>query len=117
MTKMTHFVCCMAFGRTHGKLPKNRNLLKFKTNQFCFDDKQGFLNPYTKFKAGFIFEPISSGRKLRRRTLKTSNEVYCCRIILSTTFKTSIIIIIIIMYNLLRGNLYHITWFSIGSSI
>ena len=75
MTKMTHFVCCsdvnLALGRTHGKLPKNRNLLKFKTNQFCFDDKQGFLNPYTKFKARFIFEPISSGRKLRRRTLKS----------------------------------------------
>ena len=57
--------------RTHVKLPKYRNLLKFETNPFCIDDKQGFLNPHTKFKAGFIFEPVSSGRKLQRRTLKT----------------------------------------------
>ena len=56
--------------RTHVKLPKYRNLLKFETNPFCIDDKQGFLNPHTKFKAGFIFEPVSSGRKLQRRTLK-----------------------------------------------
>ena len=82
MTKMTHFVCCsdvnLALGRTHGKLPKNRNLLKFKTNHFCFDDKQGFLNPYTKFKARFIFEPKSSGRKLQRRTL--NSEKSCLQI-------------------------------------
>ncbi len=79
MTKRTHFVCGsdvnLALGRTHGKLPKNRNLLKFKTNHFCFDDKQGFLNRYTKFKARFIFEPISSSRKLQRRTLKLVQNI------------------------------------------
>ena len=67
-------MCCsdanFVLRRTHVKLPKYRNLLKFETNPFCIDDKQGFLNPHTKFKAGFIFEPVSSGRKLQRRTLK-----------------------------------------------
>jgi hypothetical protein len=69
-------VCCsdanFVIRRTHVKLPKYRTLLKFETNPFCIDDKQGFLNPHTKFKAGFIFEPVSSGRKLQRRTLKTT---------------------------------------------
>ena len=68
-------MCCsdanFVLRRTHVKLPKYRNLLKFETNPFCIDDKQGFLNPHTKFKAGFIFEPVSSGRKLQRRTLKS----------------------------------------------
>ena len=70
-------MCCsdanFVLRRTHVKLPKYRNLLKFETNPFCIDDKQGFLNPHTKFKAGFIFEPVSSGRKLQRRTLKLVN--------------------------------------------
>ena len=53
----------------YGKLPKNRNFLKLKTNHFCFDDEQRFLTPHTKFKTRFIFDPISNGWKLQRRTL------------------------------------------------
>ena len=55
--------------RTTGKLFKNRNVLKFGRNHFCFDGQQGFPHPHTKFKPRFIFDQISSGRKLQRLAL------------------------------------------------
>ena len=60
---------------TCGKLFKNKKLLKSEGNHFCSDDRQWFPYPHAKFKARFIFEPISSGRKLQRHALKKGEQL------------------------------------------